>query len=358
MTSPARIAANKRNAQLSTGPKTDAGKAIARMNALAHGLRTNAPIVPGEDPAHWEQYRAAVIADQAPVGVLETELAERVAVLSWRLRRVTAFEAGIVAAACEKAMHKLHFPNSIDRLLENDFDGKLAEMMAKTSRGIGVVQRELDGAEKEGATFTRRAELLGRWADVPDAEPVAGEDAADLLEAVAYQGPMRDDAVFELDDWELLEAAGVPEEWREEPTEWDGWTAGHVRAGMAHLVAVHADDVGDPLPVRLRRVVREAEKGRVQWAEQAERLRAELVGLEATIAEREAEARNRVLIPTAEQSDRVLKYENHIQRQLMQTLHQLERMRAMRSDHPPQPPVAVDIVVHGAERLPALAIPQ
>jgi hypothetical protein len=93
MTSPARIAANKRNTQRSTGPKTETGKAVAKMNALSHGLRATAQIVPGEDPGMWEEYRAAVLADQAPVGVLETELAERVAVLSWRLRRVATSEA-------------------------------------------------------------------------------------------------------------------------------------------------------------------------------------------------------------------------------------------------------------------------
>jgi len=36
-------AANRRNAQLSTGPKTAAGKAVARLNAIKHGLNTPAP---------------------------------------------------------------------------------------------------------------------------------------------------------------------------------------------------------------------------------------------------------------------------------------------------------------------------
>lgn len=36
-------AANRRNAQLSTGPKTAAGKSIAKLNALKHGLNTPVP---------------------------------------------------------------------------------------------------------------------------------------------------------------------------------------------------------------------------------------------------------------------------------------------------------------------------
>ena len=61
------------------------------MNAMAHGLRAASPVVPGEDPAAWEAYRDAVVSDLAPIGVLETELADRVAMLSWRLRLMLMF---------------------------------------------------------------------------------------------------------------------------------------------------------------------------------------------------------------------------------------------------------------------------
>ena len=40
---PRKSAANRRNAQRSTGPKTDAGKAIAKLNAIKHGLNTPVP---------------------------------------------------------------------------------------------------------------------------------------------------------------------------------------------------------------------------------------------------------------------------------------------------------------------------
>lgn len=41
MASPAQIAANRRNALLSTGPRTAAGKARSGANALKHGLRSS-----------------------------------------------------------------------------------------------------------------------------------------------------------------------------------------------------------------------------------------------------------------------------------------------------------------------------
>jgi hypothetical protein len=44
MASPAKIAANRRNARRSTGPRSAAGKARARRNAFRHGLATPASL--------------------------------------------------------------------------------------------------------------------------------------------------------------------------------------------------------------------------------------------------------------------------------------------------------------------------
>src|SRR5436305_15273178 len=97
MTAPKALA-NRANAQLSTGPRTDAGKAVAKMNAVSHGLRSAAPLVPGEDAADWEAHRAGVVAALAPVGALEAELAGRVPLLLRRRRRGGALETGVGAA--------------------------------------------------------------------------------------------------------------------------------------------------------------------------------------------------------------------------------------------------------------------
>ena len=50
-----KLAANRRNAQRSTGPKTAAGKSIAKLNALKHGLNT--PVPPYMVLACESQYR-------------------------------------------------------------------------------------------------------------------------------------------------------------------------------------------------------------------------------------------------------------------------------------------------------------
>ena len=50
MTTKKQLEANRRNAQLSTGPRTEQGKAIARMNALKHGVDSQYEVISGESP--------------------------------------------------------------------------------------------------------------------------------------------------------------------------------------------------------------------------------------------------------------------------------------------------------------------
>src|SRR5205807_2643683 len=107
MTSPAKRAANKTNAKNSTGPKTAAGKALARLNPTSHGLRSPAPVIPGEDPAEWAAFHNGVVTSFAPTDPFQAELAARVAALMWRLRRVIRFETGITTTAVGKAVGKV-----------------------------------------------------------------------------------------------------------------------------------------------------------------------------------------------------------------------------------------------------------
>ena len=96
------------------GPKTPTGKATASQNALTHGLTSNAPVVfaAGETVEGWQDHRAAIVGDLAPVGALETALAERAALLLWRLNRVWRAETALIA-------------RQIDRRVKFDLDGMM-----------------------------------------------------------------------------------------------------------------------------------------------------------------------------------------------------------------------------------------
>src|SRR3954466_14229867 len=98
--SPARLAANRANAKLSTGPRSAQGKAVSRLNGVTHGMTCHLPVVlPGEDP---EEFQSEVDRWARQLGAAtEAERAQVEAAVSprWRMRRARDAEASAVAEA-------------------------------------------------------------------------------------------------------------------------------------------------------------------------------------------------------------------------------------------------------------------
>src|ERR687897_807117 len=85
------------------GPATQEGREVVKWNATQHGIRSPAPVVPGiEKREDWEEHRDGILESLQPEGHLELVLAERVALLSWRLRRVIRFETESIALYQER----------------------------------------------------------------------------------------------------------------------------------------------------------------------------------------------------------------------------------------------------------------
>jgi hypothetical protein len=97
MISEKQLDANRRNALLSSGPRTEAGRKRSSMNALRHGLTGQVTTMTDEDRAAHDQFSAALLKDLAPDGAMEIQLAQRVATDSWRLNRASAIEDNIFA---------------------------------------------------------------------------------------------------------------------------------------------------------------------------------------------------------------------------------------------------------------------
>jgi hypothetical protein len=106
MTTFRQIEANRRNAQLSTGPKTEGGKSKSRRNAIRHGLTAETVIDALEDAEDYAAFELAVTSDYDARTAVERELVLRLASLLWRLRRATAIECGLFKIQAE---HLLQF---------------------------------------------------------------------------------------------------------------------------------------------------------------------------------------------------------------------------------------------------------
>jgi hypothetical protein len=92
----ARAEASRRNGAKSRGPKTPDGKARSAQNALKHGFRAQKYMVlPQENAAEFKALEAALMEELAPVGALQTVLAQRVVAATWRLARAERLEADL-----------------------------------------------------------------------------------------------------------------------------------------------------------------------------------------------------------------------------------------------------------------------
>src|SRR4051812_30858292 len=96
MTSQKKIDANRRNAQKSTGPRTEEGKNRSRRNSLTHGL--SGRVVLPEDQARAVEARTAEYdAELKPEGAFERWLLGIIAVETIRLDRCRLHEIALRA---------------------------------------------------------------------------------------------------------------------------------------------------------------------------------------------------------------------------------------------------------------------
>jgi hypothetical protein len=274
------------------GPTTEEGKEVARWNATRHGMRSPAPVVPGiERPEDWERHLAGTLDSLSPEGHLETVLAERVALLSWRLHRATRYETETIALS-QEAVEK-------DLAERRRYSASIAE---------GIHPDDVRSAH-ESAKKTQR--LLKRLPGLPDDRRLSPEDADSILWAVYG----RLDEETELEE---LEIPGVPEPLDPETiSEYEGiaWTAALVRAGISVFAKIAGEEPEDLL----------------EAAAETARLDAIRAKYRAEEVERELREMCRArMLPDVATLQKVARYEAHLSRLLYKAMHELEALQTRR----------------------------
>jgi hypothetical protein len=98
--SPAQLAANQANAQLSTGPSSIEGKAISSQNNFRHGLTQNEGdliLLEGESKEAYAKSLASFQKEWKPDTATEHDLVERLASRQWLRRRAMKLQTAFLA---------------------------------------------------------------------------------------------------------------------------------------------------------------------------------------------------------------------------------------------------------------------
>ena len=94
--SPAQLTANRANAQHSTGPKTESGRAISSQNRTTHGLaRHNGTfqLLPTEDPNGFEALKTSLAEEHEPSTETESILVATMAESHWLANRAQTLQS-------------------------------------------------------------------------------------------------------------------------------------------------------------------------------------------------------------------------------------------------------------------------
>src|SRR5579875_222059 len=97
MSSPAQLAADRANAELSSGPKSPEGKAKSSHNAVKTALTGQTILLPTDDVELYQLHVQAFIDDFQPATPRECDLVQSIANTFWRLKRIPSLEAAILA---------------------------------------------------------------------------------------------------------------------------------------------------------------------------------------------------------------------------------------------------------------------
>jgi hypothetical protein len=101
------IAANRRNARLSTGPRTPEGKAAVRLNARKHGLASSELLLPGESDTEFTALWQGCRAHFQPKSLRDEHLILDLAAAEWGLRRIIRIETALPLETYTAGMLKL-----------------------------------------------------------------------------------------------------------------------------------------------------------------------------------------------------------------------------------------------------------
>ena len=158
-TSEARLIANQANAQLSTGPTSETGKAASSLNALKTGLTGRTVLLPGDDAAAYQAHIASFLKRHDPSGDAEQNLVQSLADTEWCLLRIPTLEMGIYALARFEFAEL--FPNESETVRHALIDAKTFLVYQRQLNNLSIQEGRLRHQREKDAPSSRAQRTVG-----------------------------------------------------------------------------------------------------------------------------------------------------------------------------------------------------
>jgi hypothetical protein len=152
MSTATQIAANQANAQHSTGPKTETGKAASSQNSWKHGLTFGVfRVLNTESQMQYQDLLQQLVSEYNPATPTEAILVERMAQHHWLRNRALHFQNHYLESGDESSASKLSLFMRYETMHERAYHKCLADILK--------LRAEKQKQEIGFASQTRKAEL-------------------------------------------------------------------------------------------------------------------------------------------------------------------------------------------------------
>ena len=190
--SQARLAANRANAQKSTGPRTAEGKATASRNATTHGLTSKSLLTPtileGESQEDFDDLLNDYTQRFRPVDGLEARMVHNMVGIEWQLRRMRLIEESLIEMELADPMVGVMIGAPMQETTGCYKVAKAFEQLAQRgtvqliNRVLSRLNRELASAIKQFLDLRKNLPVPEEPADEPSAdEPVKVQNEPNVL---------------------------------------------------------------------------------------------------------------------------------------------------------------------------------
>jgi len=274
----------------STGPRTVHGKERSKLNALKHGLFSKTVLLKGESCAEYQLLLDGLQGVFQPRGLLEELLVDNLAALYWRKRRLLQAEN----AAVSERMEFSETDSAVNQYAE-------AWDLSRAAMASGGLLKHINNR-------------------------LAVREARLMLEILRRKVPAlgrNDESRF----WKKLYGQ-----------DHDGGMPCSLRLLCEVYAIIAGQPVGDKKKeAELEQLMDAPAECEIEILKQLEK------ALEEDDAQRVAYKTSGAVIPGAEISDRLMRYETHLSREIERILNRLERLQRMRRGQPVPPQVDVNI---------------